>query len=79
MRYALAMLSVLALGCSGDPGFRSIPTADLEDKIAGGWAGQMIGVSYGAPTEFRHLEEDHRRGRPSSLGVGKSSRRLESR
>lgn len=27
----------------------------LEDKIRGGWAGQMIGVSYGAPTEFRSL------------------------
>jgi hypothetical protein len=25
----------------------------LLDKIRGGWAGQMIGVSYGAPTEFR--------------------------
>ena len=25
----------------------------LVDKIRGGWAGQMIGVSYGAPTEFR--------------------------
>lgn len=24
----------------------------LEDKIRGGWAGQMIGVSFGAPTEF---------------------------
>jgi hypothetical protein len=24
----------------------------LEDKIRGGWAGQMIGVAYGAPTEF---------------------------
>ncbi|MCZ6616586.1 MAG: ADP-ribosylglycohydrolase family protein [Gammaproteobacteria bacterium] len=29
--------------------------ATLEDKIRGGWAGQMIGVSYGAPTEFRYL------------------------
>ncbi len=27
--------------------------ATLEDKIRGGWAGQMIGVSFGAPTEFR--------------------------
>ncbi len=27
----------------------------LHDKIAGGWAGQMIGVSYGAPTEFNAL------------------------
>ncbi len=25
----------------------------LLDKIRGGWAGQMIGVAYGAPTEFR--------------------------
>ncbi len=32
---------------------RTIATAALEDKIRGGWAGKMIGVSYGAPTEFR--------------------------
>ena len=30
--------------------------AELRDKIEGGWAGQMIGVSYGAPTEFRYRE-----------------------
>jgi hypothetical protein len=32
---------------------RRLSRATLEDKIRGGWAGQMIGVSYGAPTEFR--------------------------
>ncbi len=32
---------------------RKIRMSVLEDKIRGGWAGQMIGVSYGAPTEFR--------------------------
>jgi len=32
---------------------RRISLAALEDKIRGGWAGQMIGVSFGAPTEFR--------------------------
>jgi hypothetical protein len=32
---------------------RHLTRAALEDKIRGGWAGQMIGVSYGAPTEFR--------------------------
>jgi hypothetical protein len=32
---------------------RSLSLADVRDKIEGGWAGQMIGVSYGAPTEFR--------------------------
>ena len=34
-------------------GSRHLSRAALEDKIRGGWAGQMIGVSYGAPTEFR--------------------------
>jgi hypothetical protein len=32
---------------------RTISTEDFEDKVRGGWAGQMIGVTYGAPTEFR--------------------------
>jgi ADP-ribosylglycohydrolase len=32
---------------------RTISRQILEDKIRGGWAGQMIGVSFGAPTEFR--------------------------
>jgi hypothetical protein len=25
----------------------------LLDRIRGGWAGKMVGVTYGAPTEFR--------------------------
>jgi hypothetical protein len=37
--------------------FRRIPLAELRDKIEGGWAGQMIGVSFGAPTEFRFNEQ----------------------
>jgi len=36
-----------------NPGIRTISTETLKDKIAGGWAGKMIGVTYGAPTEFR--------------------------
>ncbi len=32
---------------------RRIARSTLEDKIRGGWAGQMIGVAFGAPTEFR--------------------------
>jgi hypothetical protein len=35
------------------PAGRRLARSVLEDKIRGGWAGQMIGVSYGAPTEFR--------------------------
>jgi hypothetical protein len=39
----------------GSPGTgeRRLARAVLEDKIRGGWVGQMIGVAYGAPTEFR--------------------------
>jgi len=35
------------------PDTRSISAETLKDKIAGGWAGKMIGVTYGAPTEFK--------------------------
>ena len=31
----------------------TISPKTLKDKIAGGWAGKMIGVTYGAPVEFR--------------------------
>lgn len=56
--FAAAVASVILGSCSGaaGPEFREISLAELEDKIAGGWAGQMIGVSYGGPTEFRHRE-----------------------
>src|SRR6185436_14034589 len=32
---------------------RRLSQSVLKDKIKGGWAGQMIGVSFGAPTEFK--------------------------
>lgn len=34
-----------------------ISKTELIDKIKGGWAGQVIGVCYGLPTEFRYLQE----------------------
>lgn len=59
---ALAILSVVGLLAAGRllfedrpgaaPATRVLARADLEDKVRGGWAGQMIGVSFGAPTEF---------------------------
>jgi hypothetical protein len=42
----------------------------LRDKIAGGWAGKMIGVTYGAPTEFRaqnRTYEDPINWKPSDI------------
>jgi len=33
--------------------FRLLSVEEYLNKMKGGWAGQMIGVSYGAPTEFK--------------------------
>jgi len=50
-----ALLSLVA-ACSDKPANSLKISADvLKDKIAGGWAGKMIGVTYGAPTEFHAL------------------------
>jgi len=38
---------------SKHPDVLTISPEVLKDKIAGGWAGKMIGVTYGAPAEFR--------------------------
>lgn len=44
----------LALSCTDSKnGFTTIKPEVLKDKIAGGWAGKMVGVTYGAPTEFK--------------------------
>jgi len=49
--FGLGLTALLLAQTSLAP--RRISLAALEDKIRGGWAGQMIGVSFGAPTEFR--------------------------
>jgi hypothetical protein len=49
---SLAILTGLVFG-EGAPSERRLSRSVLEDKVRGGWAGQMIGVAYGAPTEFR--------------------------
>ena len=46
-------LSLTAFGKKKEFEQRTIPIEVLKDKIAGGWAGKMIGVSYGVPTEFK--------------------------
>jgi hypothetical protein len=51
------LLSIMAL--DGGPQnpvadrFATLPQRELLDKIKGGWAGQVIGCTYGGPTEFR--------------------------
>ena len=58
----IAAISVLAfmIACNGKKVETSLPTQtviatdSLKDKIMGGWAGQVIGCTYGGPTEFHY-------------------------
>ncbi len=58
IKSALLSLAAFCLACvsataAPAPVSRTLTRPALLDKIRGGWAGQMIGVAYGAPTEFR--------------------------
>ena len=56
MKKKPALLLFLAFAASGEAGAQTtrLPLETLKDKIAGGWAGQTIGVTFGGPTEFRY-------------------------
>ena len=61
---------VAAFPACAQPGFKTISEAALKNKIAGGWAGKMIGVSFGGPTEFRYngvINNDKIKWNPASL------------
>jgi len=52
MRLCFLLLSVpVASGAQGEE--RVLDLETFRDRLQGGWAGQMIGVSYGEPYEFR--------------------------
>ncbi|MCE5348016.1 MAG: ADP-ribosylglycohydrolase family protein [Bacteroidales bacterium] len=67
----LAIIVLFSFSCKNSSNeFRTITPEVLKDKIAGGWAGKMIGVTYGAPTEFRalsHIYEDSIKWKPSDI------------
>jgi hypothetical protein len=54
---AAAVAALLGAFCAGtlvvQAAAQSLSRAVWRDKIRGGWAGQMLGVAYGAPTEFK--------------------------
>ena len=49
------LLVALLTACAAPKAPESVTLSKdaLMDKIMGGWAGQTIGVVYGAPTEFK--------------------------
>lgn len=54
LNYLFCLFYLLAIvACNTEkPGMRTLSNEIIKDKIAGGWAGKIIGVTYGAPTEF---------------------------
>ncbi|MCQ2183974.1 MAG: ADP-ribosylglycohydrolase family protein [Bacteroidales bacterium] len=54
----------------GEPQSVTMSKDTLMDKIQGGWAGQTIGVVYGAPTEFKHCGTIIPDSQPISWGEG---------
>ena len=52
-RAIFVFLILVCFGSAWGGQFRQLPVDVYLDKCQGGWAGQMIGVSYGAPTEFK--------------------------
>ncbi len=69
--FILALNLTLIIACdSQNREYKTLSTDVLKDKIAGGWAGKMIGVTYGAPTEFKACGktfEDSIRWKPSDV------------
>jgi len=47
------VILLLVIGVAFGKSYKISPGA-LKDKIMGGWAGQVIGCTFGGPTEFRH-------------------------
>jgi hypothetical protein len=50
------LLAQQSIWADGSGQFEKIHLDELKDKIKGGWAGQMVGVSFGFPTEFGYRE-----------------------
>ena len=65
----LPFVLLLAACAPKDEGV-TMSTDTLLDKIMGGWAGQTIGVVYGAPTEFKHQGTLIPDNQPISWGEG---------
>lgn len=61
VHFIIALLLMFSVSCkqkvsekSAIPVDNTFSSSQLKDKIKGGWAGQTIGVVYGAPVEFKY-------------------------
>jgi len=47
------ILAMILISCNSKSNFRKISVEDYKSKMKAGWLGQMAGVGWGAPTEFK--------------------------
>jgi hypothetical protein len=52
--YSLLFAINLAVCAGAQPEFRRLPVQEYREKMKAGWIGQIIGVSWGAPTEGKY-------------------------
>jgi hypothetical protein len=50
------LVATVAAGADGPP-VRRLPVKEYRDKMKAGWIGQIAGVSWGGPTEFRFRDQ----------------------
>ena len=50
----LAIFLVVFLACDQEHGYKTLKMEEYVDKCKAGWVGQMVGVGWGAPTEFQY-------------------------
>jgi hypothetical protein len=56
--FVLGSLTLLLTNCQVTPSqmiYRRLPVKEYRDRMMAGWVGQMVGVSFGAPTEFQSM------------------------
>lgn len=56
LRLFIFVLSISLIGCTSKE-YRKLPIKEYRDKLEAGWIGQIVGVAWGAPTEFRWSDE----------------------
>jgi hypothetical protein len=53
---AILLLNSLGRARAAEPPFLRLPVREYRDKMKAGWIGQMVGVAWGAPTEFQYQD-----------------------
>lgn len=62
LKIAVIVFALSLAGCTGQGKkdtveYRKLPVKEYRDKLKAGWLGQIVGVSWAAPTEFKWKDE----------------------